>query len=225
VTPAIVAGIVSVTVAPFAGFGPAFDATIVYVIGCPVTAVVCPSVLVTERSVPSVSVSVSVAELLARFGSVTPLGGNTVAVLLRLPVADELTVPVTVYVTVPPGGRFAVSLMWPDPLAVQLPPPAPTQIQVTPVIAAGTVSDTVAPSATLGPAFDTTMVYVMEDPRIAVARPSLFVIERSAWDASVSVSVAELLARLGSIIPAGTTTVAVLLRLPVADRLTVPVRV
>src|SRR6266481_9896289 len=40
--------------------------------------------------------SVSVAELLAGFGSVTPPGAVTVAVLLRLPVADGLIVPVRV---------------------------------------------------------------------------------------------------------------------------------
>ncbi len=41
-------------------------------------------------------VSVPVALLLARFGSETPLGGVTVAVSENWPVADGLTVPVTV---------------------------------------------------------------------------------------------------------------------------------
>jgi hypothetical protein len=139
-----------------------------------------------------------------------------VAVLLRLPVADPLIVPVRAYVTVPPTGRFTIWLMLPDPLAVQLPPPAPTQVHVAPVISAGTVSVTVAPFARLGPAFDTTIVYVMGCPVTAVVCPSVFVIERSAPGVSVSVSVAELLARLGSVAPPPTVAVAVLLRLPVA---------
>src|SRR5512139_3384600 len=115
--------------------------------------------------------------------------------------------------------------MFPDPLAVQLPPPAPAQVQPTPVIVAGTVSVTVAPLAALGPAFDATTVYVMACPGIAVAWPSVFVIERSAPGTTVSVSVAELLARFGSVTPPGAAIVAVLLRLPVADGLSVPVRV
>jgi hypothetical protein len=170
-----------------------------------------------------VSVSVSAAELLARLGSVTPPGAATVAVLLRLPVAEGVIVPVRVYVTVPLGGRFTVWLMLPDPLAAQLPPPAPRHVQVTPVIVAGTVSATVAPFAALGPAFDATIVYAMERPGTAVVCPSVFVIERSAWAVSVSVSVAELLAGFGSVTPTEGITVAVLVRLPVADALMVPV--
>ncbi len=40
--------------------------------------------------------SVSVAELLARFGSVTVAGAVIVAVLLRVPINDGLSVPVRV---------------------------------------------------------------------------------------------------------------------------------
>jgi hypothetical protein len=58
--------------------------------------------------------------------------------------------------------------MLPDPLAAQLPPPAPVHVHVAPVISVGRVSVTVAPFAMLGPAFDTTIVYVMAAPRIAV---------------------------------------------------------
>src|SRR5437773_177024 len=125
--------------------------------GCPGTAVAWPSVFVIERSAPGIKVSVSVAELLVGFGSVTPSGAATVAVLTRVPVADVLTVPVRVYVTVPPTGRFTVSLMLPDPFAMQLPPPAPTLPPLPPSAAAGTVSVTVAPFAALGPAFDATI--------------------------------------------------------------------
>ena len=44
------AGSASLTVAAMAKFGPALDTTIVYVTGWPGSAVVCPSVLVTDRS-------------------------------------------------------------------------------------------------------------------------------------------------------------------------------
>ena len=51
-----------------------------------------------------------------------------------------------------------MSAMLPLPAGVQVPPPAPAHVQVTPVSAAGSVSDTVAPAALLGPALDTVMV-------------------------------------------------------------------
>src|SRR3989442_1063814 len=126
--------------------------------GEPDDAVACPSVLVIERFACGVRVSVSVAALLAGLGSVTPPGAVTVAVLLSLPVADALIVPVRVWVTVAPPGRLTVSLMLPDPLGPHVPPPAPRQVQVTPVIAAGTESATVAPVTEVGPALDATIV-------------------------------------------------------------------
>src|SRR5215475_6437570 len=55
-----------------------------------------PSVLVIDRSLVADRVSVSVAVLLAVLLSVKPLGGVTVAVLTRLPLAVAATVPVTV---------------------------------------------------------------------------------------------------------------------------------
>lgn len=54
------------------------------------------SVLVTETSADGTRVSVSVALLLPGVGSVTLPGAVTVAVLLRLPVADEAMLPVAV---------------------------------------------------------------------------------------------------------------------------------
>jgi hypothetical protein len=63
-----------------------------------------------------------------------------------------------VYITDPPAGRLTVSLILPEPEAVHVPPPAPTQVQVTPVIAAGNVSATVEPGALLGPALDAVIV-------------------------------------------------------------------
>src|SRR5437764_1415929 len=66
--------------------------------------------------------------------------------------------------------------MFPVPLAAQF----PTQVQLAPVMVDGTVSVTVAPVTALGPAFDTTIVYVMGAPGTAVVCPSVFVIDRSA---------------------------------------------
>src|SRR5882672_2041775 len=115
--------------------------------------------------------------------------------------------------------------MLPEPLAVQVPPPAPTQVQLTPVIVAGSVSVTVAPVTALGPAFDATIVYVTDAPGTAVVCPSVLVIPRFACDVRGSVSVALLFTGVGSVTPLGTATVAVLLSVPVADAFTVPVSV
>src|SRR5882672_827186 len=115
--------------------------------------------------------------------------------------------------------------MLPEPLAAQVPPPAPTQVQLAPVIATGSVSVTVAPVTALGPAFEATIVYVTDAPGTAVVCPSVLVIPRFACDVRVSVSVALLFAGFGSVTPTGTATVAVLLRLPVAAGLIVPVSV
>ena len=53
-------------------------------------------------------------------------------------------------------------------------------------------------------------------PGITVVTPSVFVIERSAVGLRVSVSVAVLLPGVGSVMPPGAVTVAVLARVPVA---------
>ena len=51
-----------------------------------------------------------------------------------------------------------MSEMLPLPAAVHVPPPAATQVQVTPVSVAGKVSATVAPVTADGPTFEATMV-------------------------------------------------------------------
>jgi hypothetical protein len=102
-------------------------------------------------------VSVSVAELLPGVGSVTPLGALTVAVLKSVPVALAEMLALAVKATDPPAGRLTVSLILPVPLAVQVPPRAPTQVHVT-LSAAGKTSTTVTPVAGLGPAFDAVIV-------------------------------------------------------------------
>ena len=86
--------------------------TTVYVMGVPENADVCPSVLVIDRSAGTISVVVSVALLLLVFGSLPLL---TVAVLVRMPVALEAIVPLTVYVIVLPAPMLTVSLMFPEP--------------------------------------------------------------------------------------------------------------
>src|SRR4029077_13810984 len=97
------------------------------------------------------SVSLSVAELLAGVGSVTPAGAVTVAVFESVPVAAAAIAQLAVYVALPPEGRFTVSLMLPPPDAVQVPLPAPRHVHVQ-VSEAGNVSATVAPVASPGPA-------------------------------------------------------------------------
>ena len=103
------------------------------------------------------NVSVSVAVLLAGVGSVTLPGGATVAVLTSEPVAPAPIVQLAVYVTLPPLGSATVSLMLPDPEAVQVPLPEPTQVHEH-VSDAGNASATVDPGALLGPGFDAVTV-------------------------------------------------------------------
>ena len=132
------AGSASATGALTAVDGPALPTTTVYVVLWPGMTEATPSVLVIDRSAVGFNVSVSVAELLAGVGSVTPTGGVMVAVLTRLPVAPATTVPVTVNVAVAPTGRSTVVLMLPLPLpAAHDAPPAGTHVQVTPVSDAG----------------------------------------------------------------------------------------
>lgn len=160
-------------------------------------------------------VSLSVALLLPGVGSVTPPAAATVAVLDNVPVAAPESVPVAVNVTEPPDGKLTVALMLPDPLAGQVPPPAPTQVQVTPVIDAGKVSATVEPGALLGPELLAVMVYVTGLPAVTEVTPSVLVIARFACGDRVSLSVALLLPGTGSVTLL--LTVAVLESVPVAE--------
>src|SRR5438046_2359577 len=109
------------------------------------------------------AVSVSVALLLAVLGSVVPDGAVTVAVLLRKPLAEDTTVPVTVKTTELPAPAAMVTVaarLLSEPVAPLLTVALPLvlDVQVTPVRAAGMVSATVAPTASLGPALVTVMV-------------------------------------------------------------------
>jgi hypothetical protein len=225
VTPLNAAGIVSVTVAAVIADGPVLVATIVYVTDVPGTSIATPSVLVIDRSPVGFSASVSVAELLPGVGSVTPPGTAIAAVLMRLPVADALIVAVTVNVAAAPTGRFNEALMLPLPLAGHEAPPLVEHVHVTPLNAAGIVSVTVAAVTADGPALLATIVYVTDVPGTSVATPSVLVITRSAVGTSVSVSVAELLAGVGSVAPPGRAMLAVFASDPVAVDEIVPVTV
>src|SRR5262245_13358455 len=121
------------------------------------------STLVMRRSDSGVKLSVSVAVLLFGLLSVSPAGGETVAVLTRVPVALGLMLAEKEKVTLAPTGRSTCVLRAPVPLLglpeVMAPPPlAPTNVQVSLVTPAGTASETLAPLATLGPALLTTIV-------------------------------------------------------------------
>src|SRR5258706_3276211 len=97
--------------------------------------------------------------------------------------------------------------MLPVPDPVQLPPPVATQLHDALLMAAGSVSVTLAPIASLVPVFDTTMVYVVVVPGTTVVTPSVLVIARSTSALSVSLS----LAVAGDAL-AGSVTVTVFVR-------------
>jgi hypothetical protein len=222
VAPLSVAGSVSLTVAPVTVDGPGLDATTVYVTSVPGTTVLRPSVLVIETSAVGVSVSMSVAELLAELGSVPPAGADTLAVLVSDPVAVEEMATRTVYVTVAPVAMVAVLEIGIEPDADPHAAPAvAAHVHEPDVAPAGRASVTGALTAVDGPALPTTTVYVVLWPGMTAATPSVFVIDRSAVGFNVSVSVAELLAGVGSVTPPGTAIAAVFTRLPVAVATTV----
>jgi hypothetical protein len=174
------AGSVSLSVTFVAVDGPRLLTVIVYVNVPPTVTGFGEPVFVTERSAVAMIVSLSVA-LLALFGSFTPAGGVTVAVLLSVPVALRDNVPVAVNAAVPWSNRFTVVLMLPVPLdASQLEPVEAVQVQVTLVKLAGKLSFTVAPATPLGPAFETVIVYVTSEPGTTLVWPSVLVIDRSA---------------------------------------------
>ena len=111
------------------------------------------------RSAVGVNESVSVAELFAGVGSVTPPGTAMAAVFTRFPTAEALIVPVTVNVADAPTGRFTKPLMLPEPLAAgHDAPPLVEHVHVTPLSDAGIVSVTVAAVIADGPELLATMV-------------------------------------------------------------------
>src|SRR5438046_1750665 len=102
-----------------------------------------------------------------------------------------------------------------EPLAVQVPPPAPTQVQVT-ASEAGKVSATVAPAASLGPAFEVGRASGRDRAAVAVVGPSVVVIARSAVAPNLTMSVAARSPGVGTVTPSVALSVAVLERVSVA---------
>src|SRR5437899_2861231 len=108
------------------------------------------------RSDTREAVSVSVALLLVETGSEVPAGAATVAVLTRLPVAEDRAVPVTVKTTellAPEAMLTVAARLLPEPLPPLVTEAVPVvlDVQVTPVRMAGMESATLAPMASLGP--------------------------------------------------------------------------
>ena len=87
-------GKLSLIAAPETLLGPLLLTITVYVFFAPAAVTVFPSFTVTLRSALNVIVSESVAVLLAVFGSGTPDGAATVAVLDRVPAVVEMSFPV-----------------------------------------------------------------------------------------------------------------------------------
>jgi hypothetical protein len=73
-----------------------------------------------------------------------------------------------------------LSAMFPEPLAVQVPPPEPTQVHVAPVNTAGNVSVKGAAATGSGPPFEAVIVYVRGCPGTRDVTPLVLVMERSA---------------------------------------------
>src|SRR5438034_470158 len=92
--------------------------------------------------------------------------------------------------------------MFPDPLAVQVPPPAPTPLPVS-LNTSVNASATVAPDASVVPAFHALIVSTLLPYTTLFRSPSVFVTARSAREVTVSVSVAELFPGVGSVTPGG----------------------
>src|SRR5262245_52568807 len=115
------------------------------------------------RSACGVSLSMSLGLLLVGSGSVVPVGGVTVAVLVNEPVAEGLTWTVKLKVTLAPTGRSTLvdraSLPLAGLLTLTLPPPLLSVIvQVAAVTPVGRRSEMPAPLTALGSLLLTTLV-------------------------------------------------------------------
>jgi hypothetical protein len=105
----------------------------------------------------TVTVSASLAELLAVAASATPFGALIVATLVSVPDAAADIEQVAVKVALPPLSRLTELLMLPEPEAGQELPDDAAQVQVQ-VSDDGNVSATIAPVTLLGPRFPATSV-------------------------------------------------------------------
>src|SRR5689334_8312037 len=113
-----------------------------------------------DKSPTGFSVSVSVAELFARFGSSVPFGAATFTLFETVPVAELETSTVTLNVAVPPTARLtAVLFRLTLPLGtLQLDPDDAVHVHEIIVSVLGRMSVTNAPATALGPALLTTIV-------------------------------------------------------------------
>ena len=155
--PVSAAGSESLTVAPVTADGPLFVTAIVYVTVDPAFTVATPSVLLIDRSAAGDRPSTSVAELSDSAGSVVPDAVVTVAVLERAPVAVGEIIAVKMYTASVPTGRLITSLMSPVPLGAQVAPVEARHVHAALLSALGSVSVTVTPVASDGPAFAATI--------------------------------------------------------------------
>lgn len=149
-----------------------------------------------------------------------------VAVLVRVPVAVEASVPVSTTVAEAPGARASSPQVTALPApTVQVQPAAPAAasgVADSPLTVAGTVSASRGASAADGPSLVTVMLHVTVSPGTAV--PVRFLVTRRSADGAVGVEVVEeLLAATGSFV--GELTVAVFTRLPVWVAARVPLMV
>src|SRR5436305_1624571 len=110
--------------------------------------------MVIDRSAWGVRVSLSVARLLLRLGSVTPLGAATVRVLLRVPVAPAPMSTVKVKLALAPEARLPALYQ----AGVCVRSADVTGVQEWALVLEGSGSDTVAPLTVLGPLFFTVTV-------------------------------------------------------------------
>src|ERR1700754_2082697 len=143
--------------------------------------------------------TVAAAWLLLSAGSEASPPTVAVAVLTTGPGPVE-TVAWIWYVTEPPAGMLARSLMLPAPLAVQVAPGVAVQVHVAPVRAAGSVSVMVTPTASLGPRLLTVTVNPIGPPMLANGLEDVLVTRRSVdgrttVSASVALSFAGLTSR------------------------------
>src|SRR5262249_20300663 len=142
-----------------------------------------PSSLVIDRSDWGVSVSVSVALLLAGLVSVTSAGGVMVAVLVNEPGAEGAVWAVEVKGAVALTGRSTVVARAPAPVpapATAPPPLLSLTVQLAAVTPAGSGSDTLAPVTSLGPRLLTTMMYVSDVPGTTDVTLSVLEMAKSA---------------------------------------------
>ena len=185
VTPA---GKASLTDTSVASETPVFATLTVYVAPPPGVYVALPSSFVTASATAAASASMSVALSFAGLLSTTLAGALIVAVFAMDPLAFGAICALTVYVAVPPFSSVTASLIAPLPPAAHDEPALATQVHETNVIAAGGVSTTLAPATPFGPLLCATIVYVVVPPGVALAVPSVFVIDRSALPVAVNVA-------------------------------------